>query len=210
MQLPGNGAYPPLLSVVVAQDLSFDIRHNHHGRVLLARDAAALGDATGDAETRDEPDPGIADRTSDSASPFAGAVHPRKPRRSPSPASPATQDHPTAVGVNPDASLYCSAPDSWVFHHGDSAVFVADPYRTKAVVETFLGPWRPDYWTSDRLGSQTGWAKREHQFCLAHLIRDTQYVIDEGDAVFAPGLKGLLKRACAIGCEVALKSDPFV
>jgi transposase len=87
----------------------------------------------------------------------------------------------------------------WVFHHGDSAVFVADPHRTKAVVQTFLGPWRPDYWTSDRLGSQTGWAKRDHQFCLAHLIRDTQYVIDEGDAVFAPGLKGLLKRACAIG-----------
>ena len=87
----------------------------------------------------------------------------------------------------------------WVFHHGDSAVFVADPHRTKAVVETFLGTWRPDYWTSDRLGSQTGWAKREHQFCLAHLIRDTQYVIDEGDAEFAPGLKGLLKRACAIG-----------
>ena len=87
----------------------------------------------------------------------------------------------------------------WVFHHGDSAVFVADPYRTKAVVETFLGPWRPDYWTSDRLGGQTGWAKREHEFCLAHLIRDTQYVIDEGDVVFAPGLKGLLKRACAIG-----------
>jgi transposase len=26
----------------------------------------------------------------------------------------------------------------WVFHHGDSAVFVADPHRTKAVVETFL------------------------------------------------------------------------
>jgi transposase len=66
-------------------------------------------------------------------------------------------------------------------------------------VETFLGSWRPEYWTSDRLGSQTGWAKRDHQFCLAHLIRDTQYVIDEGDAVFAPGLKGLLKRACAIG-----------
>jgi transposase len=87
----------------------------------------------------------------------------------------------------------------WVFHHADSAVFVADPHRTKAVVETFLGSWRPDYWTSDRLGSQTGWAKRDHQFCLAHLIRDTQYVIDEGDAEFAPGLKGLLKRACGIG-----------
>ena len=87
----------------------------------------------------------------------------------------------------------------WVFHHGDSAAFVADPHRSKAVVETFLGEWRPDVWLSDRLGSQTGWARRDHQFCLAHLIRDVQYVVDEGDAVFAPGLKGLLKRACAIG-----------
>ena len=46
-----------------------------------------------------------------------------------------------------------------------------------------------------------GWAKREHQVCLAHLIRDVQYAVDEGDvrAVLAPGMKGLLKRACAIG-----------
>ena len=87
----------------------------------------------------------------------------------------------------------------WVFHHADSAVFVADSHRSKAVVEAFLGQWRPDDWISDRLGSQRGWAKRDHQFCLAHLIRDAQYVIDEGDALFAPGLKGLLKRACAIG-----------
>ena len=87
----------------------------------------------------------------------------------------------------------------WVFHHRDSAVFVADPHRTKAVVEAFLGEWRPDYWISDRLGSQMGWAKREHQVCLAHLIRDVQYAIDAGDVLCAPSLKGLLKRACAIG-----------
>ena len=87
----------------------------------------------------------------------------------------------------------------WVFHQGDSAVFVADPHRSKEVVETFLGEWRPEYWISDRLGSQKGWAKADHQFCLAHLIRDVQYAIDEGDAVLGPGLKGLLKRACAIG-----------
>ncbi len=48
-------------------------------------------------------------------------------------------------------------------------------------------------------GGQMGWARREHQVCLAHLIRDVQYAIEAGDAVFAPGLKGLLKRACAIG-----------
>ena len=87
----------------------------------------------------------------------------------------------------------------WVFHHGDSAVFVADKHRSKQLVQTFLGDWRPDYWISDRYGGQMGWAKREHQVCLAHLIRDVQYAIDEGDGVLAPGLKGLLKRACAIG-----------
>ncbi|MFZ0636772.1 MAG: IS66 family transposase [Candidatus Acidiferrales bacterium] len=87
----------------------------------------------------------------------------------------------------------------WVFHHRDSAVFVADNHRSKAVVEGFLGGWRPDFWTSDRYGGQMGWAKREHQVCLAHLIRDVQYAIDTGDLVFAPGMKGLLKRACAIG-----------
>jgi len=70
---------------------------------------------------------------------------------------------------------------------------------SKAVVHAFLGDWRPDYWISDRYGGQMGWATREHQVCLAHLIRDVQYAIDSGDAVFAPGLKGLLKRACAIG-----------
>ena len=87
----------------------------------------------------------------------------------------------------------------WVFHHADSAIFIADKYRCKAVVEAFLGDWRPNYWISDRYRGQMGWAVLGHQVCLAHLIRDVQYAIDEGDAVFAPGLKGLLKRACAIG-----------
>jgi transposase len=95
----------------------------------------------------------------------------------------------------------------WVFHHGDSAAFVAEAHRSKAVVEKFLDAWRPDVWLSDRLGSQSGWARRDHQFCLAHLIRDVQYVVDQGDAVFAPALKGLFKRACAIGRRRADLAD---
>lgn len=87
----------------------------------------------------------------------------------------------------------------WVFHHADSAVFVADKHRSKVVVEAFLGEHRPDYWISDRYGGQMGWARREHQVCLAHLVRDAQFAIEAGDTVFAPGLKGLIKRACAIG-----------
>lgn len=87
----------------------------------------------------------------------------------------------------------------WVFHHADSAVFVAEPSRAKTVVSDFLGDVRPDYWLSDRYGGQLGWAARDSQVCLAHLIRDAQYAIDAGDHIFAPGLRHLFGRACRIG-----------
>jgi transposase len=87
----------------------------------------------------------------------------------------------------------------WVFHQEDSAVFIAEPSRAKKVVENFLGDWRPDFWVSDRYGAQLGWAAKENQVCLAHLIRDVQYAIDEGDRIFAPALRHLLGRACRIG-----------
>jgi transposase len=86
----------------------------------------------------------------------------------------------------------------WVFHHADSAVFVAEPSRAKTVVDDFLGNVRPDYWLSDRYGGQLGWA-RDNQVCLAHLIRDAQYAIEAGDDIFAPGLRHLFGRACRIG-----------
>lgn len=87
----------------------------------------------------------------------------------------------------------------WVFHHGDSAVFVAEPSRAKTVVADFLGNVRPQYWVSDRYGGQLGWATKDNQVCLAHLIRDAQYAIEAGDDVFAPGLRHLFGRACRIG-----------
>jgi|WetSurMetagenome_2_1015567.scaffolds.fasta_scaffold37436_4 transposase len=86
----------------------------------------------------------------------------------------------------------------WVFHHAKSAVFKLKPSRGKDVVEEFLGDYRPDYWISDRYGSQIGWALKDQQFCLPHLIRDAQYVIEAGDEIFAPGFKKLLQYACAL------------
>jgi transposase len=88
---------------------------------------------------------------------------------------------------------------TWVFHNGDSACFLIRPSRGKAVVGEFLGTMRPDFWVSDRLGAQMGWAQTAHQACLAHLQRDVQYAIDAGDVSFAPGIKNLLKHAIAIG-----------
>ncbi|HAF18769.1 MAG TPA: IS66 family transposase, partial [Chloroflexi bacterium] len=87
---------------------------------------------------------------------------------------------------------------TWVFHNGDSACFLIRPSRGKAVVGEFLGAVRPDFWVSDRLAAQMGWARTAHQACLAHLLRDVQYAIDAGDISFAPGIKNLLKHAIAI------------
>lgn len=87
----------------------------------------------------------------------------------------------------------------WVFHHKDDAAFVIRPSRGKDVVEEFLSDVRPDFWVSDRFGAQMGWASKDNQVCLAHLIRDAQYAIDAGDRLFAPGMRKLLQRACAFG-----------
>src|SRR5271155_3711699 len=88
---------------------------------------------------------------------------------------------------------------TWVFHHADSACFVIRPSRGKQVVKEFLGDVRPNFWISDRLAAQMGWATAQHQVCLAHLMRDIQYVIDGGDTAFAPAIKRLLKSAIRIG-----------
>jgi transposase len=96
---------------------------------------------------------------------------------------------------------------TWVFHNGDSARFVVAPSRSKQVVADFLGEVRPDFWVSDRLAAQMGWATKDHQVCLAHLIRDVQYALDAGDEGFAPGIKKLLKQAVAIGRRRARLKD---
>jgi transposase len=93
----------------------------------------------------------------------------------------------------------------WVFHHGQNACFLTHPRRSKEAVEAFLGAVRPDAWVSDRYGAQAGWAKKDQQVCLAHLLRDTQYVIDEGDGVFAPALRHFI----GLACEAAKRRDAW-
>jgi transposase len=96
---------------------------------------------------------------------------------------------------------------TWVFHHADDCCFVIRPSRGKDVVEEFLGEVRPDFWVSDRLAAQMGWATKDNQVCLAHLIRDAQYAVEAGDTAFAPGLRKLLQRACGIGSRRATLAD---
>jgi transposase len=48
------------------------------------------------------------------------------------------------------------------------------------VVAEFLCEVRPDFRVSDRLGAQMGWAAKDHQACLAYLLRDIQYATNNG------------------------------
>ena len=86
----------------------------------------------------------------------------------------------------------------WVFAAKTAVFHTIAASRKKIVATEFLAGAKPDMWLSDRLPAQATHAK-EHQVCLAHLIRDAQYAIDAGDRTFAPGFLAFLKRACAIG-----------
>jgi len=86
----------------------------------------------------------------------------------------------------------------WVFGAATGVAHVIAPTRGKIVPIQFLNGAKPKVWISDRLPAQCNHAE-EHQVCLAHLIRDAQYAIDDGDTVFAPPFKQFLQRACEIG-----------
>jgi len=86
----------------------------------------------------------------------------------------------------------------WTFGCATAVSFVMASTRGKCVPTAFLAGARPKMWLSDRLPAQCKHAE-EHQFCLAHLIRNAQFAIDHGDTIFASGFKALLKDACAVG-----------
>lgn len=73
----------------------------------------------------------------------------------------------------------------WVFLSKDAVLHKIAPRRARSVAEEVLGGHQPDVWTSDRYAGQQELGK-EHQVCLAHVLRDVQYAIDCGDTAFAP------------------------
>jgi len=86
---------------------------------------------------------------------------------------------------------------NWVFQNADVVIHVVRRSRGAEVVAEVLGGHRPALWVSDLYSAQQGHA--EHwQVCLAHQLRDCQYAIEAGDAVFAPRMKALLLRAVVL------------
>lgn len=86
----------------------------------------------------------------------------------------------------------------WVLLSTTAIYHVIADTRAASVVTTFLDGARPQVWVADRYGGQLGHGATR-QMCLAHLLRDAKYAIEDGDTVFAPGFRQLLLRAVAIG-----------
>lgn len=86
----------------------------------------------------------------------------------------------------------------WVLVSDTAVLHRIAPSRGRDVITEVLGEHRPRCWVSDRWGAQQGHAETQ-QVCLAHVLRDVQYVIDVGEPCFAPALRRLLCWAIAVG-----------
>jgi transposase len=84
----------------------------------------------------------------------------------------------------------------WVFVSPHAVLHQMADTRAAAVPRDILGGHKPQVWVSDRFTAQTGHG-RDAQVCLAHVLRDVQYAIDEGDRIFAPGVQKLLRWVVA-------------
>lgn len=86
----------------------------------------------------------------------------------------------------------------WVLLSSTAIYHVIVDTRAARIVTDFLAGAVPQVWVADRYAGQAGHGE-QRQICLAHLLRDAQYAIDDGDTVFALAFKSLLLRAIVIG-----------
>ena len=82
----------------------------------------------------------------------------------------------------------------WVFQNTEVVIHVIRNSRAASVVGEVMDGHRPAIWVSDLYSAQQGHAA-DWQICLAHQLRDCQFAIEAGDAIFAVRMKALLLRA---------------
>jgi transposase len=86
----------------------------------------------------------------------------------------------------------------WSFSSDKAVLHKIAPSRAKSVPQEVMAGHYPDVWVSDRYAGQQELAK-DHQVCLAHVLRDVQYAIDSGDSVFAPKIRDHLRWCIRVG-----------
>src|SRR5215208_750182 len=83
----------------------------------------------------------------------------------------------------------------WVFQTATASYHVIVPRRNGAVVQDFLGDAVPQTWVSDLWKPQLHARAERHQICLAHQLRDLQYVVDHEQSAWAQACQGLFRLA---------------
>jgi transposase len=86
----------------------------------------------------------------------------------------------------------------WVLLSSTAIYHVIVDTRAAVVVTDFLNGAQPEVWVADRYAGQLGHGA-VRQMCLAHLLRDANYAIEEGCTGFALEFKWLLLRAISTG-----------
>jgi len=89
----------------------------------------------------------------------------------------------------------------WVFQTPEASYHLIVPSRAGAVVREFLGAARPEVWVSDLWQPQLGAPAATHQICLAHQLRDLQYVVDAEHSAWAGQVQTLLREAIHLAHE---------
>ena len=83
----------------------------------------------------------------------------------------------------------------WVFQTPTASYHVIVPRRNGEVVADFLGDAVPGTWVSDLWKPQLNAAAERHQICLAHQLRELQYVVDKERSAWAGECQALFRLA---------------
>jgi transposase len=83
----------------------------------------------------------------------------------------------------------------WVFQTPTASYHVIVPRRNGEVVQDFLGDAAPQTWVSDLWKPQLNARAERHQICLAHQLRELQYVVDHEQSAWAQQCQELLRLA---------------
>ena len=82
----------------------------------------------------------------------------------------------------------------WVFQTPKLAYYVIDPSRSAQVIAVAMDDAQPEVWVSDVLSSQMCHPAQHYQICLAHQIRDLQYLIDTHQCEWATQMQTLFRQ----------------
>jgi transposase len=95
----------------------------------------------------------------------------------------------------------------WTFQN-DENVFFLTGRRNFQIIEDTIGNSFAGSWISDRFGAQLK-IKAPHQLCLAHLIRESKYIIETCDSQWAKDLKNLFKGSIEFKREKGNDFEPL-